>query len=67
MVKLRHDVMSDKKCRACGKPLKQRLVEQKTTPLKYCYRCWCAEQARRNHRMNSGRECRRLGIRRDAK
>jgi len=29
-----------KKCTECNKPIKRRLVEQKTKPVRLCYKCW---------------------------
>lgn len=39
--KLAHDVVSDRHaCSICKKPIKQRLVNQKKTTPKLCYRHW---------------------------
>lgn len=38
--KIPNTTFSDHKCQDCGKPIKLRLVQNKTGPVRYCYRCW---------------------------
>jgi hypothetical protein len=45
--KLAHDVVSEKhRCEKCGKPIKQRLVNQKPTPPRLCYRHYLEAKGR---------------------
>ena len=39
MVKVSFQILSDKVCRKCGKPLKQNLINRKPTAT-HCYKCW---------------------------
>jgi hypothetical protein len=49
----RHDELSDRKCKVCGKAIKQRLVETKEKPPELCYRHHNEKEALRGHTVNT--------------
>jgi hypothetical protein len=42
--------LSSQKCTRCSRRIKRRIVEQKTKPVKLCYRCYKAEEKKRRNR-----------------
>lgn len=48
------DVDTGCKCKACGKPIKSRLIDQKRKRPRLCYLCWCKAECARNHIMQDG-------------